>query len=81
MQPYANLSVTSRPGYHAPHWQLLLYSLLALTLMVLDVRGHWLVQWRSQASVLIQPLWRIAGLPGRLENLLSEHWLSHNPII
>jgi len=49
--------------------------------MVLDVRGHWLVQWRNQASILIQPLWNVAGLPGRLENLLSEHWLSHNQLV
>jgi len=81
VQPYANLSVTSRPGYHAPHWQLLIYFLLALTLMVLDVRGHWLVQWRNQASAFMQPLWSVAGLPGRLEGLLSEHWFSHHQLV
>jgi len=49
--------------------------------MVLDVRGHWLVQWRSQASALMQPLWGVAGLPGRLESLLNEHWLSRYQLV
>ncbi len=32
--------------------------------MVLDHRGGWLRQAREQASVVVQPLWWLAGLPG-----------------
>jgi len=81
VQPYANLSVTARPGHQAPLWELLIYLVLGLTLMVLDVRDHWLLQWRSQANTFIQPFWSVAGLPGQVENVLSEYWLSRHQLV
>jgi len=81
VQPYANLSVTARPGYQPPLWQVVVYVMLTLALMVLDVRGHWLVQWRNQASILMQPLWSVSGLPGQVDNLLNEHWISRQQLV
>jgi rod shape-determining protein MreC len=48
------------------------YLALSLTLVVLDHRGGWLHQARRQASVLAQPLWMIAGTPGRIAERLAE---------
>src|SRR3970040_904941 len=45
---------------------LMAYLALALAMMVLDHRGGWLNQSRQQASMLVQPLWMLAGMPRRL---------------
>jgi len=49
--------------------------------MILDMRGHWLVQWRAQASVAVQPLWHVAGFPGMVKRLVGEYWVSHHHLI
>ena len=46
--------------------RLLAYLALSATLIVLDHRGDWLAQLRGQASVAMQPVWWLAGLPSRL---------------
>lgn len=48
------------------------YLALSLTLAVLDDRGGWLHAARRQASVLVQPLWMVAGAPGRFAERLAE---------
>lgn len=48
------------------------YLALSITLIVLDHRGGWLHQARRQATVLAQPLWAVAGLPGRIAGRLYE---------
>ena len=35
-------------------------------MLVMDHRGSWLSEVRHQASVAVQPLWWLAGLPSRL---------------
>ncbi|WP_343223468.1 rod shape-determining protein MreC [Lysobacter sp. GX 14042] len=60
-------------GTHSPNRQgevvatlkLLGYLALAALLIVLDHRGGWLAGMRGQASLVVQPLWSVAGWPGR----------------
>jgi rod shape-determining protein MreC len=52
--------------------RLLAYLVLSLTLVVLDHRGLWLERAREQASVAIQPLWWLAGLPSRLGDSMRD---------
>lgn len=61
------------PGVNSPNRQgevvatlrLLGYLALAVMLIVLDHRGGWLGTVRDQASLAVQPLWVVAGWPGR----------------
>jgi rod shape-determining protein MreC len=55
-----------RTGDVAGTLWLLAYLAAAIALMVLDHRGGWLRQLRSQGEVAMQPVWWIAGLPGRI---------------
>lgn len=55
-----------RPGDVAGTLRLLAYLALSIALVVLDHRGDWLGRARAQASVAMQPLWWLAGLPSRL---------------
>ncbi len=71
MPAYAGPSA-ARPGEVAGVLRLLTYLVLAVVLMVLDHRGKWLQAVRSQAEVVVQPLWWLAGLPSRLGAGLRE---------
>lgn len=51
---------------------MLAYLVLSLTLVVLDHRGQWLDRTREQASMAIQPLWWLAGLPSRLGETVRD---------
>ncbi len=62
----------TRPGEVAGTLRLLAYLAFAITLMVLDHRGGWLGQMRDRAELLAQPLWWIAGLPGRLGDSVRD---------
>ena len=66
MPSYAGPPVTARPGEVASTLRLLGYLALAIALIIFDHRGGWLSQFRIQANVATQPLWWLAGLPGRL---------------
>ncbi len=72
MPSYAGPPVAARPGEVVSTLQLLGYLALAITLLVLDDRGGWLNQARVQASVATQPLWWLAGLPGRLGTRVQD---------
>lgn len=48
------------------------YLAVALVLVVLDHRGGWLHRARAQATVLVQPLWAIAGWPAQMTGRLAE---------
>ncbi|WP_101927415.1 MULTISPECIES: rod shape-determining protein MreC [Luteimonas] len=65
MSSYAR-SPVPRPGDVAGTLRLLAYLALSLVLLVSDHRGGWLTQFRNQASVAVQPLWWLAGLPSRV---------------
>jgi rod shape-determining protein MreC len=68
---YASPSA-ARPGDVAGTLRLLAYLALAATLIVLDHRGGWLTQARRQANLLVQPLWSVAGWPGRLAERIGD---------
>lgn len=53
--------------------RLLAYLALATILMVADHRGDYLDRIRSNAGLLIGPIYRIAGSPARLARGISDH--------
>ncbi|MEO6365078.1 MAG: rod shape-determining protein MreC [Luteimonas sp.] len=71
MSSYAG-PAAPRPGDVAGTLRLLAYLALAITLMVLDHRGGWLRQMRDRAELLAQPLWWVAGLPGRIGDSVRD---------
>ena len=66
-----------RPGDVAGTLRLLAYLALAIALIVSDHRGGWLAQLRAQATVAMQPLWWLAGLPSRIGDTLSDSAATH----
>ncbi|MFD0738832.1 rod shape-determining protein MreC [Lysobacter koreensis] len=72
MPAYAGPSTAARTGDVAGTLRLMAYLSLSLALVVLDHRGGWLSQARKQAAALVQPLWMVAGWPGRLAERLYE---------
>ena len=72
MPSYAGPPVTARPGEVASTLRLLGYLALAIALIIFDHRGNWLDQARSQASVVVQPFWWLAGLPDRLTTRVQD---------
>lgn len=71
MSSYAGPAAT-RPGDVAGTLRLLAFLALAITLMVLDHRGGWLSQIRDRAELLVQPVWWVAGLPGRIGDSVRD---------
>ncbi|ATD66793.1 rod shape-determining protein MreC [Luteimonas chenhongjianii] len=65
MSSYAS-SPAPRPGEVAGTLRLLAYLALSCALLVSDHQGGWLSQFRQQASIAMQPLWWLAGLPSRV---------------
>jgi phosphoserine phosphatase len=65
-------SPAARPGDVAGTLRLLAYLALAITLIVFDHRGGWLAQVRARSELVVQPLWWLAGLPGRLGQGLHD---------
>lgn len=72
MPSYAGPSTPVRPGEVADTLRLLAYLVLAVVLIVLDHRGGWLSRGRQQADALVQPLWAVAGWPGRMAAKLHD---------
>ncbi len=64
--PYPGRPSASRSGDVAGTLKLLAYLAAAVALMVLDHRGGWLAQVRQVGEVAMQPVWWVAGLPGRI---------------
>ncbi|HEY5849558.1 MAG TPA: rod shape-determining protein MreC [Lysobacter sp.] len=52
--------------------KLLAYLALAVMLIMIDHRGGWLSQARRQVTVMVQPLWMVAGWPGRMVSRISD---------
>ncbi|WP_052101392.1 rod shape-determining protein MreC [Lysobacter arseniciresistens] len=72
MPPYAGPTTPNRGGDVAGTLRLLAYLALALVLVVLDHRGGWLNRARQQASLVVQPLWMVAGWPGQMARTLYD---------
>lgn len=81
MSSYPGPAAAARPGDTAGTLRLLAYLALAITLLVLDHRGGWLRQARAQASLLAQPVWALAGLPGRLGGDLKDGLASREALL
>ncbi|QHQ27539.1 putative rod shape-determining protein [Xanthomonas albilineans] len=60
---------------------MLAYLAMALMLIVLDTRVDWLARLRGQATVLVQPIWALVGLPGRLGTQVQENAASHAQLV
>jgi rod shape-determining protein MreC len=58
-------------GNAAGTLRLIVYLALAMVLMVLDHRNSWLWRLRYNAAVVVEPLYRIAGLPAEGARTLS----------
>ncbi|NZA27165.1 rod shape-determining protein MreC [Luteimonas sp. SJ-92] len=71
MPSYAS-PAASRPGDVAGTLRLLAYLAIAIALIVADHRGDWLDRVRGYASVAMQPVWWLAGLPSRLGRNVRE---------
>jgi len=61
--------------------RLLAYLALAVVLIVLDSRGGWLSQVRQRANVLVQPVWALAGLPGRIGLQVKDNAATHAQLV
>ncbi|WDN48454.1 rod shape-determining protein MreC [Xanthomonas oryzae] len=81
MPSYAGPPVASRPGEVTSTLRLLVYLVLAVVLIALDSRGSWLRQVRMQANLLIQPIWAVAGLPGRIGSQVRDNAATHAQLV
>lgn len=72
MPPYAGPSVSSRSGEVAGTLKLLAYLAMAITLILFDQHGGWLPRLRGQLNVVVEPVWWVAGLPGKLGTGLRD---------
>jgi len=79
--PYAGPPVASRQGDASSTLRLLAYLALAITLIVLDDQGGWMSRLRAQANVLVQPVWALAGVPGRVGASVKDNAASHNQLV
>ena len=71
MSNYAG-PATPRSSDVAGTLRLLAYLAISVALIVMDHRGDWLAQVRGHASVAMQPLWWLAGLPSRMGESLRD---------
>ena len=71
MPSYAG-PTAARSGDVAGTLRLLAYLALSIALILLDHRGGWLTQVRASSELLVQPLWWVAGLPGRIGEGLHD---------
>lgn len=69
-------SPAARPGDVAGTLRLLAYLALSIALIVLDHRGGWLAQIRARSELIVQPLWWLAGLPGRIGDSVQDDALT-----
>jgi rod shape-determining protein MreC len=70
----------ARSGDVAGTLRLLVYLALSIALILLDHRGGWLTQVRASSELLVQPLWWVAGLPGRIGEGLHDDARLRSPL-
>jgi rod shape-determining protein MreC len=81
MPSYAGPPVATRPGEVASTLRLLAYLALTVALIFLDHRGGWLSQARAHADIVTQPLWWVAGLPGRLGTRMQDDAVTRSRLV
>lgn len=81
MPTYAGPNVASRPADIGAIVRLLVLVGLALALVVLDSRGGWLSQLRTQANAVVQPVWALLGLPTHVAGAVGERLNSHASVL
>lgn len=81
MPSYTSPTFDPRPGEVAGTLRLLAYLALAIALIFLDSRGEWLQRTRAQAQLAVQPLWWLAGLPGRVGNTLRDDAATNTQLV
>jgi rod shape-determining protein MreC len=74
-------SPAPKPGDVAGTLRLLAYLALAIALVVLDHRGGWLAQLRARSEMLVQPVWWVAALPGRIGDDLRENTTTRDALV
>ncbi|MFC3130309.1 rod shape-determining protein MreC [Coralloluteibacterium stylophorae] len=60
--------------------RLLAYLALAVLLMAIDHRGGWLGEFRRQSAVLVEPVWWLAALPGRVFTGAHDSLATHGDL-
>ena len=80
MSSYAGPSAP-RPESVAETLRLLAFLAAAIALITLDHRGGWLRAWRNQAELAVQPLWMVAGLPGRMGEQMRNDAVSRSQLV
>ncbi len=81
MPSYAGPPVATRQGEVASTLRLLAYLALTVSLIFLDHRGGWLSQVRAHADIVTQPLWWVAGLPGRLGTRMQDDAVTRSRLV
>ena len=61
--------------------RLMTYILLAIVLMFMDQRGHYVPRIRSAMELAFEPLFHVVGWPAEVLQSLDEHTRSHNDLI
>lgn len=74
--PYAGASA-NRHGDVAGTLRLLAYMALSIALVAMDHRAGWLKSIHAQGEVVMQPLWWLAGLPGRIGTSARDNAQTH----
>ncbi len=78
---YAGPPVAPRPGDTASTVRLMAYLVLSIALIAFDGRGGWLAQMRAQANLLVQPIWALAGLPGRIGTQMRDNAATRSQLL
>jgi len=61
--------------------RLMTYILLAIVLMFMDQRGHYVPRIRSAMELAFEPLFHVVGWPAEVLQSLDEHTRSHNDLV
>jgi rod shape-determining protein MreC len=60
--------------------RLIVYLALACVLMVVDAHGHWLARARYAGAVIIEPIYRLAGLPSEAVDAMHVAFASRQKL-
>jgi rod shape-determining protein MreC len=61
--------------------RLMMYILLAIVLMMMDQRGHYVPRIRSVMELVFEPVFHLVGWPGEALQSLAQHTRAHKELI